>query len=342
MGSLLNIFMSFRAKSRNLKDHPLKDPSTTRTRTCTALLGMTILFSLCLCLPYPAWSIGLKENSIITDNTIKLGDIFYDLPRDAERVLGNAPRPGDEMVLNARTLLRVAMALDLPWRPSSNLDQVVLKRDATVIKYDQIKEELYTALHNEGIYGEYEIEIPGQHHEIILPHDQPEKMVITEFSIDHTRKKFEAKIVAPSRENPIQQRYIKGKMHPVMTVPVLEENIQHGHIISSRNIGYIKLKERDFTKDTIADAQKLIGMTARRVLIAGRPIKASDIIAPQIIERGSLVTLSLRDGIMNLTTQVKSLQNGAKGDIIRVVNTASNRTLQAVVIGENEVAVLQN
>ncbi|PCJ97536.1 MAG: flagella basal body P-ring formation protein FlgA [Zetaproteobacteria bacterium] len=291
---------------------------------------------------FSAHAIGLKENSVISGDTITLGDIFYDLPRDENRVLGAAPRPGKDMILNSRTLLRIAMALDLPWRPSGLSDNVTLRREATIIDYDQIKEALYTALYDEAVYGDYELSIPAQYQKIILPHEQPATMVITRFSADTKNKTFKATIAAPSAENPIQHFQIRGRINAVITVPVLADNLQSGRIITGQDIRHIKIKERDFTRDTIVDASTLIGMTARRVIIAGRPIRASDMIAPMLIERGEIVTLFLNIGSMALTTQAKALQSGSKGDIIRVVNTASNKTLQAIITGSNQVSILQH
>ena len=217
-----------------------------------------------------------------------------------------------------------------------------MRRDATIIEYDQIKEALYTALYDENVYGDYELSIPAQYHKIILPNDQPASMVITRFSTDANNKTFEATIAAPSAENPIQNFQIKGHMNAIITVPVLVSNLQSGHIITMQDIKHIQIKEREFTKDTIADPTILVGMTARRVILAGRPIKASEMIAPKLIERGEIVTLSLNVGTMALTTQAKALQDGAKGEIIRVVNTASNKTLQAIITGTNQVSILQH
>ncbi len=301
-----------------------------------ASIACTIMSS-----PFSAMAVGLKEHSVLTGDTITLGDIFYDLPRNENRILGSAPRPGKDMVINAKTLLRIAIALDLPWRPSGPNDNVVLRREATVIEYDQIKEALYTALYDNNVYGDYELSIPAQYHKIILPHEQPASMVITRFDTNNANDTFEATIAAPSAENPIQHFKIKGHLNAVISVPVLSNNLQSGNIITAKDIKHVKIKERSFTKDTILDPQALVGMTARRVILAGRPIKQSEMIAPRIVERGEIITLSLNVGTMALTTQVKALQDGAKGDVIRVVNTNSNKTLQAMVMGSNQVSIVQ-
>ncbi len=285
---------------------------------------------------------GLKENSILSDDTIKLGDVFYDLARDQDRVLGMAPRPGKEMVLNAKTLLRIALALDLDWRPTHQSDHIILRREATVIDRDIIETTILKAMRDDGIYGDYELFLPTQYHEIILPVDQPAAFEITRLNVDTRRKTFEATIAAPSAINPIQQLKITGHMDAVVEIPVLSGNLQNGRIITERDITSLKIRERDFSADTIGDAHQLLGMTARRIITAGRPIKSVDLIAPQIVKRGELVTLSLLNGSMRLTTQVKALQNGAKGDVIRVVNTSSNQVLQATIQRENEVTVVEN
>src|SRR4051794_25030171 len=60
---------------------------------------------------------------------------------------------------------------------------------------------------------------------------------------------------------------------------------------------------------------------------------------PQVVTKGSLVTMVLQQRSMTLTAQGKALEAGADGQVIRVVNTMSNRTVEAVVTGPNQVSV---
>lgn len=300
------------------------------------------LISLFSLLSFDAYAMGLRQNNILNTNTITLGDIFYDLPRDEGRVLGTAPLPGKEITLNARTLYKIARNLDLPWRPSSGAEQITLKRAATVIEYNQIKEAIHTALYDEGMLGQYEINIPLEYHKLILPADQPATVSVTQLDIDPTTHAFNVVLAAPSAGNPIQQVHVKGRMDSMISVPVLLENVQHGRVITELDIKMIQIKERAFNKNMIVDPYALVGMTAKRVLVADRPLRSNEIIAPQIIERGEYVILSLKTGIMNLTTQVKAMQSGAKGDIIRVMNMESNQSVQARITGTRAVETVQN
>ena len=259
-----------------------------------ALFAGALFTSLCF-LPSSSCAIGLKEQSVITDDTIKLGDIFYDLPRDEERVLGHAPKPGEEIILNAQTLLRIATALNLPWRPRDLMTRVVLRREATIIGYDKIEEAIHSALNSSALYGDYELSIPAQYHKIILPANMPASVDVTRVDFDAQRKSFDVTLAAPSANDPVRQIQIKGQIFPVIKVPVLTANIENGRIIRAHDIEMISIRERSFSKNMIADPDKLVGMTARRVIVASRPIKDSDVVAPRIIERGQLITLSLKN-----------------------------------------------
>jgi flagella basal body P-ring formation protein FlgA len=76
------------------------------------------------------------------------------------------------------------------------------------------------------------------------------------------------------------------------------------------------------------------------MVVAGKPIRDLELENPQIVDRGSAVTLLYKNGAMTLSARGKSLQNGARGDTVRVVNMASNKSLEGLVTAENEVTVI--
>lgn len=305
-------------------------------------MRLIVTLILLVLVSHPVSAMGLRDSAIISDSQIKLGDIFYDLPRDEDRVLGAAPRPGQEMTLNARTLMKIAIALDLPWRPVSAAETIVLKREATVIDYPQIKDVIQTALYDEGVLGDFDISIPTEYQQIILPADQPAKMSITSLEVDKRANTFNITIAAPSAENPIHHMRVRGRMESMIEVPVLRDNLQNGRVIGENDIEMVRVKDHGLSQNIIIDPKSLIGMTARRIIVAGRPLQQTDLVAPQMIARGELITMFLDYGGMRLTTQVKALENGAMGDVIRVVNTESNETLQATVTGTRAVKAIEH
>jgi len=284
-------------------------------------------------------AISIKHNSVIEGNVITLGDVFTGLERKAEKVLGPAPRPGHDMVLNARTLMRIAIAMDLSWRPVSTADQVILSRAASVITPGIIEESLKNELGIKGISGKFDISIISGPQSLTLPFGSEEKVEIESIRFNKDQNRFDAVLAAPSKDNPIVREKISGAIQRLVTVPVLRGALKNGNVIRARDIDYVDVRSAFLKHDIILSEDELVGMTPRRIILAGDPIKEKDVQAPQIIERGELVTMVFENGSLSLTAKGKALESGAKGDVIRVVNANSSRTLEAQVTAQKEVLV---
>jgi flagella basal body P-ring formation protein FlgA len=254
-------------------------------------------------------------------------------------VLGIAPQPGQEMTLNARTLLRIAVAMDLPWRPASSADQITLTRAASIVDRDMIENALRAEVEKQGVSGKYNIVLPDVSAKMVLAPDIAPAVEIADFNMKPETGWFEATAYAPSAANPIQKIKINGTVQKMVSVPVLREPMRAGLIIGARDIDYIDIKESDVRHDMILKAENLIGMTPRRLVTSGKPLNTVDIESPQIIARGDVITMMFKSGPMTLTASGKALQNGAKGETIRVVNNTSNKTIEGIVTASKEVTV---
>ncbi len=290
--------------------------------------------------PHSAAAISLKSNSIISDDSIKLSDIFAGLPEYQDKVLGPAPLPGKDMVLNARTLMRIAVALDLPWRPQDAGQHVVLSRAASVVNVSMIEDALKDEMLSHGMSGSYDIAFAGPLSEIVLPQDKAASVEVQSLNFRNGKDRFEATLVAPSKDMPLKTIHVSGAVKRLIDVPVLRSAMQQGYVIGQRDIEMISMREGDLDDDTILSADDLVGMTPRRMVTQGKPLKINELEAPQIVGRGDLVVMSVNHKGLKLTSQAKALEDGAKGDVIRVSNVSSSKTLNAIITGEREVRVV--
>lgn len=120
--------------------------------------------------------------------------------------------------------------------------------------------------------------------------------------------------------------------------PVLMRNIERGDIIQETDIDY--LESADMRAGAfVQDAEKLIGMEARRPLRAQVPLRASDVAAPILIKKGALVTVTFNMDGLRLTHQGVAMTSGAAGDVIGVKNIQSERILKGVIDGQNLVSI---
>lgn len=283
---------------------------------------------------------NLKASSVVQDSVLTLSDLFDGVPEGkADYVLGAAPAAGQNMVIDARTLLRVALALDLSWRPQSNLDQITVRREATVIDTQRIKSEISETLKAEGLDGKFHIVFNTENPEIIMPSNKPETFDITNFNFDATRNVFQARILAPSKESPFSELRLSGHIERLIPVPVLKDTIRQGEVIRASDILWVDMRDRDVQHDIMLSDKDLVGMTPRRMIMAGKPVRSPDISLPQVIKRGDTVTIMYRTGPILLTAEGKALENGSKDDIIRVVNTDSSRPVEGIVTAEGTILI---
>lgn len=287
-----------------------------------------------------AFAASLRSEGTIVENVLRLGDIFDGLGTDkAAFVLGPAPLPGQDMVLNARTLMRIALATDLPWRPAGVTDQIVLRRAAVTIPESEIAAALSDSLKGAGVDGRFEIRFNGAPPALVLPQEGPAKVEISSLDYDAQRGAFRATVSAPSKTGPAAQMSVSGQVTRFVRVPVLRAALKNGDVIGARDIDWAEMPARDVRDGAVMDAAALEGMTPRRGAPAGKPLMPSDIETPQLVARGDSVIIVYENGPIALTAQGRALQAGAKGEAVRVMNEKSRQSMDAFVTAEREVTV---
>jgi flagella basal body P-ring formation protein FlgA len=280
----------------------------------------------------------LRAESIITGDYIKLGDIFTGA-KNAEYILGPAPMPGKDMVLNARTLYKIAAALDVDWSPSSSAEQIVLKREASIIPETEINTALEEKVKESGVTDKFSVHFINAPGDIVLPADAEVTLEVTAFNFDAQKDNFNAVVVAPSAENPLKRISVSGRIERLIAVPVLKNSLKNGDIIGAMDIDYIDLPKNRIANGVAMDEKDLVNMTPRRMVHGGKPVIVNELEHPKMVDRGDAVTLIFETGPMILTVKGKSMQAGALGDTVRVSNADSNKNLQGVVTAHREVTI---
>ena len=282
----------------------------------------------------------LRPVSVVTENVMRAGDIFEGLSEEkANTILGPSPMPGKEMILNASTLMRISAALDMEWRPVTTAEQITVRRDATVISKDIINSLIEEKLFENGMSGNFKLSLANNISDIILPKDMPAQAEVSKFTFNPQKDTFEATVSAPSATNPVFETTITGSVERVVSIPVLRSTLKNGDIIGKADIDFIDVMQKDVQRDYMITEESLYGMTPRRMVMTGKPIRDMELENPQIVSRGAPVTLVYKDGAMTLSARGKSMQGGARGDLVRVINMNSNRSLEGIITAENEITV---
>ncbi|MFN7114561.1 MAG: flagellar basal body P-ring formation chaperone FlgA [Alphaproteobacteria bacterium] len=283
-----------------------------------------------------AWAgdIAPRAETVVTADVITVGDIFHGITRHADHVLAPAPMLGGELVLSAHDLTRISDAFGFGWKAQSPMDKTVVRRDAQEIDRFQIEAALQEKL---------ALALPGQKFEtafdsrtgaFYIPPHEIAAVSVEDLRYDLARGAFRATLVAGD-----VRRDIAGQLHLLTSVPVLAQAKRSGDIIMPSDITYLDIRSADLSAQMIVDEKQLLGLSPRRSLPAMRPIVSGDIVQPMLVKKGEMVTVSLQNGSMSLTTQARALENGGAGSLIRVMNMSSRQVLDAVVTGAQNVSV---
>lgn len=119
--------------------------------------------------------------------------------------------------------------------------------------------------------------------------------------------------------------------------PVLVRVVEKGELLSVSDFT-VEEKGEAQARGAIAPADAA-GKEAGRRLQAGAVVRSGDIIEPQLVRRGEPVSITVRNGGLSITAPGRALSNGAAGQLVRVVSTATNRTLDGVVEASGQVRV---
>lgn len=86
-------------------------------------------------------------------------------------------------------------------------------------------------------------------------------------------------------------------------------------------------------------ADQVLGLELRVAVQAGRPIGPDLLEEPAIITRNQLIQLHYRLGQMSISAEGRALEQGAAGDVVRVMNLSSRETLRGTVLPDGSVRV---
>jgi flagella basal body P-ring formation protein FlgA len=282
----------------------------------------------------------LKAQIVIEGPVVHLGDLFEGLDENAATPVARAPAPGSRVAVNARWLLAVAKAYAVPWRPRSQLDGTTIERASIVIGTRRIEGATIDALRQRGIDGRLSLVLDNPVTRILLPTDAASTLLVAGLKHNPATGRFTAHLIAPAEGTPLARITVSGRAIELIEVPVLRKRMMPGEVIRETDIAWQDVRADRIARNVVLDPINLVGMSPRRPVRAEKPVLISELRQPVLVPKNSLVTIRLQTARMVLTTRGRAMEQGAKGDVIRVVNTASNQIISASVTESGIVAVI--
>lgn len=305
------------------------------------------LLSLLLLAAVPAWAgelpVVLRQQAQIQADVVRLGDIWDNLGAKADVVLAGAPQPGKRIVGDARWLSAVAQANGIAWVPTSAFDRITIERAGETVDIRLVEAQLRDALAMEGVAGNFTLDISNRSAlSIMVPAGDGDRVAIRDTVWDPRTSRFSALVEVPAGAPDAVRQRINGRVFGMVKVPVLARPMNRGDVIAESDLKWIDMRSDQIRQDALMDVDQIVGQEPRSPLRADAPVRQSELRRPVLVERNALVTVSLRTPFMSLTSQAKAMDAGSKGDVIRITNLQSKRTVEAVVEGPGMVSISPN
>jgi len=127
----------------------------------------------------------------------------------------------------------------------------------------------------------------------------------------------------------------------LLPLPAMADTVVAAHtvraqtVLTALDVGLVS----QTVPGALSDLDFAIGMEARVMLYAGRPVRAADLVPPALIQRNQIVVLRYLSGGLSIAVEARALGRAAVGESLRVMNLASRSTVSGRVSETGEVIV---
>jgi len=247
-------------------------------------------FAFALLSAAPAAANGLNDelqlNTSITVNgpNVLLGDVFRGYLSRPEKIVAQAPRPGQRMTLTAEWLSKLAHTYGLAWQPTSGYDRAVVYQPGQTIAAAEIVAAIKADLIAKGMPANYSVNPAAQLPNITIAASATASIGVREAFFDAANKTFTAVVEIPPGTPNAQFVSLRGAAFPVVTIPVLKEGTAKNTIITAAMLDNMDLPEDQMRPDTVTDVAALVGKAPKVFLRAGVPMRESDVSQIKLVD----------------------------------------------------------
>jgi flagella basal body P-ring formation protein FlgA len=286
-----------------------------------------------------AHAASLRSQVVVDGDVVRLGDLFENPGPRAQVAVANAPAPGRRMVFEVQWLAEVARYYQVAWRPQSRFERVVVERPGRVITANEITNRLRGALVERGMRQESLVELANRSQDIAVALDAPDTIEIRQIDYDAAAGRFTAVLVVGAGHPSQQRSIVTGRVFPTVPVPMMRRLINPGDMIRAEDIEWGSMREDQMRADAVTSPEQIVGNTPRVRLRPGEPIRQGDTHPIVLVNRNATITIVLETGTMRLTALGRALDEGSRGQTVRVTNLQSRQTIEAIVVGPDLVTV---
>jgi flagella basal body P-ring formation protein FlgA len=281
----------------------------------------------------------LKRAAVVSDDIVRIGDLIDGAGPAANIAIFRAPDIGETGSVPAYQVLAAARAYGIERVDTQGTSEVAVTRAGRVLAAKDIEAAIVrTLVARGGVAGAGDLSVTLDREPSLLRLQSAGDLhaLYTYYSARSGRFDITFELTDETARRSTQ-RY-SGYAVETVPVAVTQRSLARGEIVRSADVAIEQRPKAEF-REGAAAATNAAGMAVRHPMRAGQPLRASDLMRPEIVQRNETVTLVYEVPGIVLTVRGKAIDPGAEGDVISVINSQSNRTVQGTVTGPARVVV---
>jgi flagella basal body P-ring formation protein FlgA len=283
----------------------------------------------------------LKAEAVVTGDLVRIGDLVEHAGVIAKVPIFRAPDLGTTGTVSANDVVDAVRAHALIGLDTGGIDKVAVTRASRTIASNDIEDCLAQALAKQfglGTAADIALNVDGGLRPLHVQPNAAGEPTVAQLDYDSRSGRFQATLEVPTGPATRAPLRLAGRATVTVEVATLARPLERGAIVKDADV-VLERHPRGQIRDAVTDRAKAIGMAARTALEPGRPLRATQLMKPELVKRGEQVTVVYEvPGIM-LTVRGKAMEAGAAGETIAVLNELSKRTLQGTIVGPGRVVV---
>lgn len=292
--------------------------------------------------------VRLNAAITVTGEVLRLGDIFSGYLARPEKVVANAPQPGQRAVLSAEWLESLSRTYGLGWRPAGTYDRATVYQPGQTIAQDAIMAAVRGELAARGLPASFEVTPLTPITPVTVAMTASTLVGVREAYLDPSTKTFSAVAEIPAGDPKAVFVPVRGVAYAVAAVPVLKENAGKNQTITAAMIDIVKVRAEQVKAATITNPADLIGKSPKFLVKAGLPVQETDVVQIRMVEVPVLRVIGTRedkitrDQIAMTTINAADLPANAVLDAADLIGKTPRRTLAAgIPISANDVVLVR-
>jgi flagella basal body P-ring formation protein FlgA len=292
--------------------------------------------------PAPAPVPKLKELVAVTGDLVRIGDMIDDAGAAANIAVFRAPDLGQTGTVQVSRVLEAVRAHDMAMVDTAGLSELIVTRLSRVISPKQIQEQITQAVAGKYGFGDARNLLVTLDRDLRTMHVEASAagdLAITRLHADPRTGRFDVAFELPgsaaARRMPLR---FTGTVTEAVEAATLTRSLARGEIVRSADVVMDRRPKSEVGAEALSFDQ-VVGLATKRSLRVGQPLRSSDLMKPEVVQRNEAVTIVYEVPGILLTVRGKALETGAVGDLIGVHNVQTNRTVQASIAGPGRVTI---